>query len=590
MRRRFAILGGARARSGEGGAIGIVSAMLLTILFAVAALAVDVGALYYERRSLQAATDAAALAAAWRIGDNPDNLGAVTAAANAAITGNGYDTSEITEVVTGAYAADAALAPAQRFVPNGAPRNAVRVTTSVNSPLYFARTFVTRDTTPVVAQAVATRVDEAAFSAGTGLAHVDTTSSPLLNALLGGLLGTSLNLTAVQYNGLIDAKVNALEFLDALAVELNLTAGTYEDLLATDVGVGQLLDAMIDVLRDNQVLGVSLEALQALRAQVAAAGSTTLKLADLLDLGLLRGLPLGEGRTAVDATLNVFDLIMASAQVANGTNVVTINNLVNLLGLATVDLRLSVVERPRYAIGPVGTQVHTAQTRLALDVKLLKGVPVLSTLAWLHIPIYIEAAPGDATLTAIDCGLNPRTDTTVTIQGQTRVAGIYITDLPASWMTNFSQPVPNPMPGLELVRVVDLGLLGLATIKTRSSSPVTAGTNQVVSQTFAVADANADPRTWTPNPWTVSSGGLTTTLTQSVSDVLRTAEVCLIGNLLCLGDLLGLASLVVNALQPVVNVLDTALLDPLLKALGIKLGYMDVQVHGARCGVPKLVM
>src|SRR3546814_5344801 len=56
-------------RNDTGGGISILTAFGLTMLIGSAALAIDVGSLYLDRRKLQGIADAAALAAAGRPGE-----------------------------------------------------------------------------------------------------------------------------------------------------------------------------------------------------------------------------------------------------------------------------------------------------------------------------------------------------------------------------------------------------------------------------------------------------------------------------------------------------------------------------------------
>src|SRR5690606_34526792 len=81
----------------------------------------------------------------------------------------------------------------------------------------------------------------AAFSIGSRLASLD---GGLANALLSGLLGGQVSLTVMDYRALADARVNLLQFSDALATELGVTAGDYDALLAHQVQAGQMLSAL----------------------------------------------------------------------------------------------------------------------------------------------------------------------------------------------------------------------------------------------------------------------------------------------------------------------------------------------------------
>src|SRR2546423_15151262 len=85
---------------GQGGQIIVLAAILLPILLAMAGLAVDVGSYAAERRNLQNAADAIALAAAR---DLP-NQNAAQASAQAWATKNGINSSNMTVTITGGSA------------------------------------------------------------------------------------------------------------------------------------------------------------------------------------------------------------------------------------------------------------------------------------------------------------------------------------------------------------------------------------------------------------------------------------------------------------------------------------------------------
>src|SRR3546814_15423149 len=68
-------------RNDTGGGISILTAFGLTMLIGSAALAIDVGSLYLDRRKLQGIADAAALAAAGRPGEEQAAAERIIAAA-----------------------------------------------------------------------------------------------------------------------------------------------------------------------------------------------------------------------------------------------------------------------------------------------------------------------------------------------------------------------------------------------------------------------------------------------------------------------------------------------------------------------------
>ena len=82
----------------------------------------------------------------------------------------------------------------------------------------------------------------ACVTAGPRLASVDTQKSALLNPLLGGLLGSSLSLTAADWNSLATGNVQLLGFLNALQASTNTS--TPSQALAANVTLAQIAAAL----------------------------------------------------------------------------------------------------------------------------------------------------------------------------------------------------------------------------------------------------------------------------------------------------------------------------------------------------------
>ncbi|HEY9344122.1 MAG TPA: pilus assembly protein TadG-related protein, partial [Inquilinus sp.] len=453
---------------GDRGAIAPFAALMLLPLIGTAALATDVGLWYAQRRHLQAAADMAALSAA----QNPVEASAI---AGDLLQRNGFDAEELKSITLGTYCPDFEniKVPADRFLPGlvacpdgrtpPAP-NAVMVSAQTTVPGVLSRAVLSEDEgsgqiggTPgsaddpnlhkVSVQATAARIDEAGFQAGTGLVEVDTQKSALLNAVLGNVLGTSINLTAVQYEGLLNANIDALTFLDALAINVDVSAGTYDGLLDAKISVGALLQATIDALnKAGAVTGIGLQAVQGLVSlQGQIVGNPDLTVGDLMDLGVWKNLPIGGSTapTALAADLNVFQLVTMAIQVANKHNAIYIPALnVGLPGIASLQVTATVIEPPKsppFAFGPKGMRVHTAQVRLQLKLQLLDLYGLLGQ--GIQLPLYVEAGEGDAVLKDISCGLEPAEDTRVTVSAKSGVAKAYIGTLPANLMTNFDHEV-----------------------------------------------------------------------------------------------------------------------------------------------------
>lgn len=595
----------------ESGSVAIVAALAVTVMLGFAALAVDVSVLYVQKRQLQSATDLAALAATWPLANNPTasiTTASATAIAKEAVKANlPKSTTSNVSVLVGFYCPDSTLNSSARFPaktcvnsPNISvtQNNAARVTASLQSPFYFARIFSAATSTPITATATATRIDEAGIAAGTGVLNIDSSQSPFLNTILSGLLGGSINLSAAQYNGLLGTNINALDYLNALAIELNIKSGTYGDLLSTNATVTQIIQAAIDVLNKpgniSNITASIVESLVTLKADVV--GSPSLNLGNLLDLGVWQSGSIGSNSaTALQAALNVFQLVSLSAQVANGQHFVSIPQLsINIPGIANASVVASIIEpiqSPPFAFGPVGISVHTAQVRLQLGLQLLSGLDFSSVLggstatslglgsALVNLPVYVEVGSGDASLTNISCGLNPSQDATVTVSAKSAVANVYIGNVNPNPTADVSTPIavtPATLVSVPLLlsitgqAQVSVGS-GSATALTFTQAQIAKNTPQVVTSTNMLSNL-------------LNTLGTKLKLSVNPSDGLLGPVLYLI--LQPLMPIIQTALLVL--LQPLFAVLDSVV-DALLAALGIKLGYMDVYATGVRCGVPVLV-
>ncbi|MBU2718085.1 hypothetical protein HF563_01465, partial [Acidithiobacillus ferridurans] len=121
----------------------------------------------------------------------------------------------------------------------------------------------------VQAQAIAWVPNPAAgFSISSQVLNLNTQQSALLNGILGGLLGTSLNLSVAGYNALLGTTVS----LGQLAQTLNV--GTVNHLLSTNLNLPGLYQGALTVL-GNQANGGLLNSQNATGALQQIIGSTT---------------------------------------------------------------------------------------------------------------------------------------------------------------------------------------------------------------------------------------------------------------------------------------------------------------------------
>lgn len=373
------------------GAIGLMAVGVLAVVLAFTLLVVDSGRLYLEKRKLQGVADTAALEAVSRNGTCLAGLSAASyagqsVARNHFVVGNGNT------LVTSCGAVTTGASGQRTFSANPALSSAIQVvasktvTTSVAGGIWslFSGNSVSLNTV-LSATAVAAKPTPtlAQLTINSTLASVDTTSSNLLNPLFSGLLGGNVNLTLAGWNGLLNTNISLLSYLDQLAINLGVSAGNYTQLLNTNVTASQLIQAAITVLTANGATADVLTALGSLK--IAAINQAPLTLGQILQLQT------GTTSAALNANLQVFQLIQGVVQLSNSQSAAAATLPVSLLGLANITTQVKVIQPPQLSAigdpalavanptGPNAIYVRTAQVRTQVTVSL----PVLSSLSGL---------------------------------------------------------------------------------------------------------------------------------------------------------------------------------------------------------------
>lgn len=540
-----------RALSGQDGAIGVVMALFMSLSVGFCALAVDIGSLYLERRTLQGAADLAAMAAATDL-DRAERAAAATLAAN------GFGSVASLSVIKGRYAMDRAVAHDERFEAGRQPYNAVRVHVATTGHLHFAKSFMGEPEISVSALGTADAL--ATFSVGSRLASV---RDGLANALLGALLGGNVSLSAMDYQALLQANVKLDGLLNALASEVGITAGTYSDVLDGTVSVGSLLNAAATVAAAEGQSSAA-QALVKLKGQSAAAVAVPLRA--LVDLGPLSQAAIGGAQTGLGADVNVMTLVSTAASLANGRNQVAVNLGASVPGLLSLRLDVAIGEAAQHsgwvAVGQAGATVRTAQTRLRLVAEvggsgLLAGVRI-------RLPVYIELAEAEGRLASLTCPLAGASEAVVA--ARPAVVRAWIGDVAPAGLSSFGSS-PHVAPGV----IVQAPLVSV------NASAYAAMTNAAATDlSFSKSDIDARA---------VKTAEVRDFTSSLVGSLLQTAnlQVNVLGLGLGLGSVSAITSLVMSALTPVTATLDS-LLVPLLDLLGVHLGEVDVQVNGLRCG------
>lgn len=385
-----------RFGSRQRGAIGLMAAGTLALALVFTLLAVDSGRLYLEKRKLQSVADTSALEAAGLGGQCGANTTAnayatQNAARNGFVVGNGRTlavtcgTLATNALNTRVFSADATKSDAIRVV---ASRT---VLTSIANGLWnlFSGAPITPQINLSATAVAATPPPVAQLSIRSSLASVDSGKSPLLNLVIGSLLGGNLSLTAAGWNGLLQTNVNLLSYLDQLAINLNVKAGDYDALLSTAVSATQLIDAAVKVLQKN---GAAVTAVvnDVISIQAIAPNSKLLTVGDLIDIAT------GTPTAALNSNVQLFQLLEAVAQLSSSKNAVSAAAQLNIPLVGNVSIQTKVIEPPQLsaignpALAKKGLQnipptdqifVRTAQVRtlVSLQLPVLNGINGLTS-------------------------------------------------------------------------------------------------------------------------------------------------------------------------------------------------------------------
>ena len=554
MRRRLRAF-----RKDRRGAVAVITTLMLMVLMAASAMAVDVGSVFVASRKLQGMADLAALAAA-------SNLSDAAAAAQSTASSNGWDGPVNATTTTGQYQGLSSIPVSQRFTAGGSP-NAAQVTLSANADLFFSPLLLGQSTWRITRSATAAQAAVASFSIGSGLLTVQNGAA---NAILSALTGSQVSLTAVDYNNLASANVDLLSYAQALQTRLSLQGASFNNVLSANVSTGTALQVLAQVLQSQNPAAAT-----AIGALASAAGnSTPANLSQLMNLGPYGQQDHGLNSSGAAIQIDALDLADAMLMLAQGGHELQLNLNQSLPGISQVTAWLAIGQRPSnspwIAVDDAGnTVVYTVQARLYLDVKVLSGSPVLSALGvtGIDLPILVDAASAEAKLASLNCASSGNS---ASLSVLTSVGHVSIASIDPSTLNNFTQPVaesPDTMIGVPLVTV----------------------TGQ--------ARVNVGGQTWQTVPFSQSDVTNQTVKTVSTNDIAQSTASSLLNNLSVNVSLAGLGfgigqgpvtSALASALSGVTPELDS-LLNGLTSILGVSLGTADVRMDGIRCGQPALV-
>jgi uncharacterized membrane protein len=547
-----------RFRDHRRGAVSVITAVSLTMILALCALAVDVGSVFLQTRRLQGVADLAAMSAA-----NDMARAQVAAAATVAANNDGWRAPLQVTVTKGNYSNNAAVPVAQRFQASEVDPDATRVSVKGQADLFFGAALLGRPYLPIQRQATAARADLASFSIGSRLAGLN---GGIVNALLSGLTGSQINLSVMDYNSLIDADVSLFSYLDALKLRLHLTAATYDDVLKADLTTGQALSALADALT---AAGKTQAAAATRSLAISVGNKDKAHLEALVSLGPYGAQDHVSGGQSALVSLSAMDLAQAVLQIGRGGRQVKLDLGASVPGIADTDVWVAIGEPPNGSPYMTVTRdktviVRTAQTRLYIDVKLL-GSGALSGVLGIHVPLLVELASGEAKLKAIDCGQK-----STTLDVKPSVGALKIGNIDTTVLDDFKRPLT----------LTPATLVQVLVVKVTAMSDVSLG--GATWQPVNFTDADIRGRTIK----TVKTGDLLSATTSSLLSNLK-LDVQILGLNLGLGD-----AAILGALRPLLAAVSApldGLVNTLTGLLGLGLGEADVRVNGLRCGVAALV-
>ncbi|WP_460807398.1 hypothetical protein [Nocardioides salsibiostraticola] len=455
-----------------------------------------------------------------------------------------------------------------------------------------------------VRSAVGANEKTACFQLGSYAAAIKTGNSALL-APLNGLLG--LNLQAVSYQGLATGTLSVDELVATGQV------GTTDQLVGGQVTLGQLYNASLTALQNQGPTAsvsnaAAIAGVQALIAQNVDLNSQV-SLSDVLSIDT-------DDSAALATQFNVLDVLTGAALVANGTNAIALTGITaGLGGVGGITVNnLSLIERARLACGIVpGNPGAALATCATASSPLPRGCAQNSQVRGsATIPLTIpNLVPGFAVTATSQLTLDlGNASGVLNVPEPTCVQGTLSDPDTLNVLVNTSLATASLSTQLKLKQILVVPLL-LTSVRVVIEFDV-AVTSGIPNTTGNSNAALAVP----PNDVTPVSGGsdaiLSAPVVGSASNIsikidnnndgigdvaistLNAASQLLVN--VAIGGLVNTAfnqvtsAVVPNVISPLISSINTQVLDPISKLLGLDIAGADVYGVGRpTCQTPKLV-
>lgn len=618
------------------GSILVQFALLLLVLVTVLGV-VQIGYLHYVKRDLQRMADMAALEAIEALKERttcvPSREAGDRSIARQWVFPHALSPAPLQQdVVCLRWTAAAGEVAASESI---APFNAVKVRLKGQGLHLLPFT----GPLEVYAEAIAAIKDDpiAAFTVGSGVARLN---GGALNTLLSLLLGTQVSLSVADYEGLANANVDLLGLTQAL----NLNAGSYDELLGANISLSRLLQASASVIRNEAAIPTAeisasvIDDLLRLPIKIDLDKIFLKLLSDsnqngLLDIGIYKDNP----ATALTADVSVLNILLVGLQLANMQSAAALQTGINIPGLASIELKAKIIEPPMIAVGAPGyingapkTSAHTGQVRIGLEVRALNtlngsddfldiNIPLLARIrvslpggSLLKLPLYLEVGSGEGILESISCYANAGAHR-VQIKAHSGLAKIFVGNIPEAFDNNkkiwsMLQKDKETILGLG----IDVSALGMflkilaLNVELQLKAEVA-----VENKSSKLLEFDYDYNKPRSSQELIKSVGMGQSLGGAIANIFRSDSVGFFINIKKvevlginvpgtkalqdgINDLMrfilsGLLPLISAVLAPILDILDGILLGPLLKLLGVQIGYADVELLWANCSNGQLV-
>jgi uncharacterized membrane protein len=520
------------SRRDEKGAILPITVVLLAATLTLASYVIDIGGDRVVIRDMQSVADVVALNLARNLDGRAASGYAGFNSAGPSTTLFSAEKSSSVARQAGLFASpdtvSARLAVANqqtgefiRWASAGDIPNAVRVYASGSSA--FRMLPSTPESTTLQRSALAV-IGRPIVCISAGATVADLTPGGTLDLLLGRLIGLD-RLSIVSPSGI--AALSAQVPLGDLATQLGV--GTVDEIATANVSAQGFLVAAATVLSNKgEVAGATV--LNAIAAHLSGATS--------LNIGSILNLATGVG-SAADLNIDAFSLAQAVIEVSNKNSFINLAVPVSVPGLASIVLKAKVIEAPQIACGPVGTRARSAQVQISLttDVTALGGLVASAKVD----PLLLTVGDGYGTVTSITCSLGAAT---VGVSADTAVGRLK----------------------LHLLTTL---LLGLTRLEVDVPDPASKPDGAAIGNSASVPMTFNFPAGSTSLPAGQTAGtGLGNLGLSSITPI----KIVVIG--LNVG---GLLSGIVQPLLGIVDPLVSAILNPVLQGLGLRLGTVEIQ-------------